>query len=132
VRDAELFKDHAGPGLLCEILSMVLITFGRSQTSAPCPKVLDSDSRYLFGGNFGGATEAAKGSRGSDPRLLGLTMGWLLDRTFWGATPCIKDRQCPRVRPTLIILQQDRQLKRLDPFGLDASFGLSRRWQWLG
>jgi hypothetical protein len=22
------------------------------------------------------------GSRGSDPRLLGLTMGWLLDRTF--------------------------------------------------
>ncbi len=28
------------------------------------------------------ATEAAKGSRGSDPRLLGLTMGRLLDRTF--------------------------------------------------
>ena len=25
--------------------------------------------------------EAALGSRGSDPRLLGLTMGWLLDRT---------------------------------------------------
>ena len=24
------------------------------------------------------------GSRGSDPRLLGLTMGWLLDRTFGG------------------------------------------------
>jgi hypothetical protein len=31
---------------------------------------------------FGVATEAAKGSRGSDPRLLGLTMGRLLDRTF--------------------------------------------------
>jgi hypothetical protein len=28
------------------------------------------------------ATEAAKGSRGSDPRVLGLTMGRLLDRTF--------------------------------------------------
>jgi hypothetical protein len=28
------------------------------------------------------ATEAVKGSRGSDPRLLGLTMGRLLDRTF--------------------------------------------------
>jgi hypothetical protein len=33
-------------------------------------------------GRHGGATEAAKGNRGSDPRLLGLTMGWLLDRTF--------------------------------------------------
>src|SRR5258707_14992145 len=39
---------------------------------------------YLFGGDFGGATEAAKGSRGSDPRLLGLTMGWILDRTVGG------------------------------------------------
>jgi len=42
VRDAELFKDHAGAGLL------------------------------WFGGDFGVAAEAAKGSRGSDPRLLGL------------------------------------------------------------
>jgi len=25
---------------------------------------------------------APLGSRGSDPRLLGLTVGWLLDRTF--------------------------------------------------
>jgi hypothetical protein len=49
-------------------------------------KAPDSDSRYLFGGGFGGATEAAKGSRGSDPRLLGLTMGWLLDRTL-GSDP---------------------------------------------
>ena len=31
-------------------------------------------------------TEAARGSRGSDPRLLGLTMGWLLDRTL-GSDP---------------------------------------------
>jgi hypothetical protein len=68
------------------------------------------------------ATEATKGSRGSDPRLLGLTMGWLLDRTFGGRPRGIKDRQCPRVRPTLIILQQDRQLKRLDPYGLGAPF----------
>ncbi len=30
--------------------------------------------------------EEAKGSRGSDPRLLGLTMGWLLDRTL-GSDP---------------------------------------------
>ena len=28
------------------------------------------------------ANRAGIGSRGSDPRLLGLTMGWLLDRTF--------------------------------------------------
>jgi hypothetical protein len=33
-------------------------------------------------GPLAGVTEAAKGSRGSDPRLLGLTMGGLLDRTF--------------------------------------------------
>jgi hypothetical protein len=32
--------------------------------------------------NFSVAIEAAKGSRGCDPRLLGLTMGRLLDRTF--------------------------------------------------
>jgi hypothetical protein len=32
-----------------------------------------------------GQPQAAKGSRGSDPRLLGLTMvGWLLDRTLGG------------------------------------------------
>ena len=31
--------------------------------------------------------EEAKGSRGSDPRLLGLTMGWLLDHTFFGERP---------------------------------------------
>jgi len=43
--------------------------------------------------------EAAKGSRGATP-LLGLTMGWLLDRTL-GSDPCIKDRPGPRVRPTL-------------------------------
>jgi integrase len=57
------------------------------------------------------ATEAAKGSRGSDPRLLGLTMGPLLD-SRWGATPCIEDRPGPRVRPQLhnTIAQQDRQL----------------------
>src|SRR5713226_7525241 len=46
----------------------------------------DSDFRCLFGGDFGGATEAVRGSRGSDPRLLGLTMGWLLDRTL-GSDP---------------------------------------------
>jgi hypothetical protein len=37
---------------------------------------------FLLGRYFGVATEAAKGSRGSDPRPLGLTMGRLLDRTF--------------------------------------------------
>ena len=35
----------------------------------------------LSAGRLGVATEAEKGSRGSDPRLLGLTMGRLLDRT---------------------------------------------------
>src|SRR5205809_5351251 len=30
------------------------------------------------------------GSRGSDPRLLGLTMGWHLDRTCGERPPCIK------------------------------------------
>jgi hypothetical protein len=38
----------------------------------------------MIRGDFGVATAAAKGSRGSDPRLLGLTMGRLLDRTFGG------------------------------------------------
>jgi len=33
---------------------------------------------------------AKKGGRGSDPRLLGLTMGWCLEPHMWGATPCIK------------------------------------------
>jgi hypothetical protein len=37
-----------------------------------------------------------RGCRGSDPRLLRLTMDTLLDRHIWGATPCIKDRQRPR------------------------------------
>ena len=61
------------------------------------------------------ATEAAKGSRGSDPRLLGLTMGRLLDRTF-GVRP-----RASRIVHALgldqihnIIAQQDRQSKRLD------------------
>jgi hypothetical protein len=36
-------------------------------------------------------------SRGSDPRLLRLTMDGLLDRHIWGATPCIKDRPRPRL-----------------------------------
>ena len=31
------------------------------------------------------------GSRGSDPRPLGLTVGGRSDRTFGEATPCIKD-----------------------------------------
>jgi hypothetical protein len=39
-------------------------------------------------------------SRGSDPRLLRLTMGGLLDRHNWVATPCIKDHPRPRVRPS--------------------------------
>jgi hypothetical protein len=38
-------------------------------------------------------------SRGSDLRLLRLTMNGLLDRHIWGATPCIKDRPRPKVRP---------------------------------
>jgi hypothetical protein len=38
-------------------------------------------------------------SRGSDPRLLRLTMDGLLDRHNWGATPCIKHRPRPKVRP---------------------------------
>jgi hypothetical protein len=39
-------------------------------------------------------------SRGSDPRLVRLTMGELLDQHNCGATPCIKDRPRPRVRPS--------------------------------
>src|SRR5882762_8575260 len=66
--------------------------------------------------------EVAKGSRGSDPRLLRPNNGPATRPHIWGATPCIKDRQCPRVRPTLIILRQDRQLKPLDPYGLGAPF----------
>src|SRR5882757_3697355 len=35
---------------------------------APCPKSApDSDSRYLFGGDFGGATEAVKVAGGRPP-----------------------------------------------------------------
>jgi len=45
--------------------------------------------------------EAAKGSRGSDPRLLRPNNGPATRPHIWGATPCIKDRPCPRVRPTL-------------------------------
>jgi hypothetical protein len=41
-----------------------------------------------------------RGSRGSDPRLLRLTMDGLLDRRMWGATPRINDRPRPKVRPT--------------------------------
>ena len=37
-------------------------------------------------------------SRGSDLRLLRLTMDGLPDRHIWGATPCIKDRPRPKVR----------------------------------
>jgi hypothetical protein len=37
-----------------------------------------------------------RGCRGSDPRLLRLTMDALLDQHMWGATPCIKVRQRPR------------------------------------
>jgi hypothetical protein len=73
----------------------------------------DSDSRYLSGGEFGGATEAAKGSRGSDPRLLGLTMGWLLDRTFGGrprASRIVQALGLDQLHNT--IAQQDRQLNR--------------------
>ena len=40
-----------------------------------------------------------RGSRGSDPRLLRLTMDRLLDAQ-WGATPSIKDRPRPKVRRT--------------------------------
>jgi len=38
-------------------------------------------------------------SRGSDLRLLRLTMDGLPDRHIWGATPCIKDRPRPKARP---------------------------------
>jgi hypothetical protein len=57
-----------------------------SRTSREVAKSAGFELSVLFGGDFGGATEAAKGSRGSDPRLLGLTMGWLLDRTL-GSDP---------------------------------------------
>src|SRR6516162_2178113 len=42
-------------------------------------------------------------------------MGWLLDPHIWGATPCIKDRPSPRVRPTLRLMSS---LKRTATFGL--------------
>ena len=38
-------------------------------------------------------------SPGSDLRLLRLTMDGLPDRHIWRATPCIKDRPRPKVRP---------------------------------
>src|SRR2546430_12790116 len=41
------------------------------------------------------------GSRGSDPRLLGLTMGWHLDRTCGERPRASRSNQIPRVRPTL-------------------------------
>jgi hypothetical protein len=41
-------------------------------------------------------------SRGSDPRLLRLTMGGLLDRHNWGATPCIKDRPARGLDPSIL------------------------------
>ncbi len=49
-------------------------------------------------------------------------VGYSYSKATPSGSACIKDRQCPRVRPTLIILQQDRQLKRLDPYGLGAPF----------
>src|SRR3979411_3122063 len=87
----------------------------RKSDVAPCPKSApDSDSRYLFGGDFGGATEAVKGSRGSDPRLLGLTMGWLLDRTL-GSDPVHQGSSMPegQTNPQLDnnIPQQVRQIE---------------------
>ena len=39
-------------------------------------------------------TEAAKGSRGSDPRLLRPTMGWLPDRTL-GSDPVHQGSSVP-------------------------------------
>src|SRR5262249_9391821 len=41
------------------------------------------------------------GSRGSDPRLLGLTMGWHLDHTCGERPRVSRSNQIPRVRPTL-------------------------------
>ena len=77
-----------------------------------------SDSRYLFGGDFGGATEA-EGSRGSDPRLLRPNNG-LATRPHIGERP-----RASRIVHTLgldqpsinTIAQRDRQLERLDPLG---------------
>ena len=59
-------------------------------------------SRYWArpGRHVGLVKSAIESSRGSDPRPLDLTMGWLLD-PHWGATPCIKDCPSPRVRPSL-------------------------------
>ena len=56
----------------------------------------DSDSWYLFGGGFGGTTEAAKGSR-ERPRASRIAQALGLDQ------PSINT-----------IAQQDRQLKQLD------------------
>src|SRR6516164_3913233 len=57
--------------------------FGKQETATDCK------SENLFG---------VRGSRGSDPRLLRLTMDGLLDRHIWGATPCIKHRPRRKVR----------------------------------
>jgi hypothetical protein len=58
--------------------------------------------------------EAAKGSRGSDPRLLRPNNGPATRPHIWGATPCIKDRPCPRVSPTCAESHPDhRQIKAL-------------------
>jgi hypothetical protein len=43
---------------------------------------------------------AAKVAGGATPGSFGLTMAGY-STAHWGATPCIEDRPCPRVRPTL-------------------------------
>jgi hypothetical protein len=62
------------------------------RTSIPAPL----DEVRASGEKANNFKAESRGCRGSDPRLLRLTMDALLDRHMWGATPCIKDRQRPR------------------------------------
>jgi hypothetical protein len=65
-----------------------------------------------------------EGSRGSDPRPLGLTMGWLLNRTL-GSDPVHQGSSMPegQTNPQLhnIIPQQARQIETADPYRSSAT-----------
>ena len=62
--------------------------------------VLAITARRPVSSNGGHVESSVRWSRGSDPRLLRLTMDGLLDQRMWGATPCIKDRPHRKIRHT--------------------------------
>jgi hypothetical protein len=70
----------------------------RHRTARGSQSLYDAKSRHLSWVNCK-KSFSFRWSRGSDLRLLRLTMDGLPDRHIWGATPCIKDRPRPKVRP---------------------------------